>query len=38
MRKMRFYSKSTRRNLRKNLRHVRWHINRILREANHASR
>jgi hypothetical protein len=32
MRKMRFYSKSSRRSLRKNLRHLRWYINRVLQE------
>ena len=32
MRKMRSYSKSSRRNLRKNLRHVRWYINKLLQE------
>jgi hypothetical protein len=32
MRRMRAYSRSSRRNLRKNLRHVRWYINKVLQE------
>jgi hypothetical protein len=32
MRRMRIYSKSTRRSLRKNLRHIRWYVNTILQE------